>query len=316
MSKSSNSVGNIRGIFPWLFENFMFFKMRLVGLKNSEAGMNALLTEIDGYARRYSEMTGHKLADANVLEIGYGARPNRLIAMISLGYKAKGIDLDRPILSFGISELFKTYKSNGIKRALKSLVRSLLFDGHERRSLDRTLRKRGAMLKIDKTRFLVGDASTFTFPASSIDFLYSEDVFEHIPPPLVHALCKNLSSALSANGLALVTPAIYSGIGGGHLVEWYPHTLDTEGHRQSEPWEHLRKRRFVADCYLNELRVGEFEKIFSDYFDVVDVINCNAGHGRGFLTQEIREELSQYSDDELLSDKWTFVLRKKVTGVQ
>lgn len=310
-SKISNSVGNIRGLFPWFAENISFFLMRLNGLKNKETELVALLKEIDDYAKRYKAITGRKLLDANILEIGYGARPNRLLALISLGYDARGIDLDKPILKGSFSEFLQVYRTNGIKRFCKSFVRNRLFDKHERSSLDRILQSRGGKLNIDESRFLVGDAGTFVFPPESIDFIYSEDVFEHLPPDSLHELCQNLSNAMSIDGLALISPAIYTGIAGGHLVEWYPHTLDNNNGRQSEPWEHLRKRRYIADCYLNELRVYDFEYIFNNYFDVLDIINQDAGLGRKYLTKEIKDELSDFSEEELLSHKWTFVLRKK-----
>jgi hypothetical protein len=309
--KISNSVGNIRGLFPWFAENVSFLLMRLKGLKSKETELACLLKEIDVYAEHYNAITGRNLADANILEIGYGARPNRLLALISLGYDVKGIDLDKPILKPSIAEYLKNYQKNGFKRVFKSLARSLLFDSHERAALDRVLQGRGARLNLDESRFLVGDASTFKFHANSIDFIYSEDVFEHISPDAIHALCKNLNEAMSFDGLALISPSIYSGIAGGHLVEWYPHTLKKNSERQSEPWEHLRKRRFVADCYLNELRVSDFESIFMEYFQLIDVINRNSGLGREYLTKEIKDELSQFSEKELLSNKWTFVLRKK-----
>lgn len=135
---------------------------------------------------------------------------------------------------------------------MKTLIRSSIFDAHERRHLDRMLRKRGSSLKIYDERFLVGDAAKHQFPANSYDFIYSDDVFEHIPATDLDLLCKNLSSTLSTNGTALITPSIFTGISGGHLVEWYPHTLPRKNSRPSEPWEHLRKRRYVPDCFLNE----------------------------------------------------------------
>jgi hypothetical protein len=104
---------------------------------------------------------------------------------------------------------------------------------------------------------------------------------------------------------------VYAGLGGGHLVEWYPHTLASPRQRRSEPWEHLRQRRFKADCYLNELRVADYTALFERYFKLEAVNSLNAGHGRAFLDPATRTELSAYSEDELLSDKWQFVLRKR-----
>jgi len=308
----SNSVGHIRGLVPWFLENASFLLLRLKGLKSKKPELEALLKEIDVYAARYKAITGRNLSDAKVLEIGYGARPNRMLALISLGYDVKGIDLDKPILKLNLSEYLKVYKKNGFKRVIKSLARGLLFDSHERAALDKVLQGRGCKLDFDESRFLVGDASTFKFQLNSIDFIYSEDVFEHIPPDAIRALCKNLSDAMSFDGLALISPAIYSGISGGHLVEWYPHTLNKDSARQSEPWEHLRKRRYVADCYLNELRVSDFEAIFKEYFQLIDIFNQDVELGKKYLTKDIKDELYYFSEEELLSNKWTFVLRKKL----
>jgi len=310
----TNSVGYINEIFPWLKENFTFFSMRVKGLKNKEVELAGILKEIDYYKNKYELTTGKKFQNASILEVGYGARPNRLIALMSLGYDVRGIDLDKPILNGGFKDFLMVYQKNGFKRTFKSFIRFTLFDKHERNALNRVLQSVDARLRIDEKRFLVGDASFFELTAESIDFIYSEDVFEHIPTESIRSLCKNLGQSLSPNGLALISPAIFSGIAGGHLVEWYPHTLDLDMSRNTEPWEHLRKRRYHADCYLNELRVKDFTEILKEYFELVEVLNIDSGLGKSFLTSEIRKELKSFDEDELLSHKWTFVCRKKVVN--
>lgn len=312
-AKISNSVGNAGGLIPWLMENFAFFLMRVKGLQNKQRELVGVLNDIDRYESVYRRIAGFPLLGARILEIGYGARPNRLISMVSLGYQAWGIDLDGPILKSSLTEFFRIHRLNGFSRLVKTFIRHVLFDSHERRCLRRVLQARGSDLVVDESRFLVGDARTFLFSPESIDFMYSEDVFEHIPADAIHTVCKNLSTALSVEGVALISPSVYTGIAGGHLVEWYPHTLGTDIARKSEPWEHLRRRRYHADCYLNEMRLCDFKVIFEIYFDVVEVLSINPGLGKEYLTDQLRAELSAYSEAELLSDKWTFVLRKKAT---
>ena len=187
----------------------------------------------------------------------------------------------------------------------------MLFDSHERRALGAALRRRGAQMRICADRFLVGDAAQFPFEPASADFIYSEDVFEHIQRHTIPQLLSQLARVLSPGGLAMITPSVFTGINGGHLVEWYPHTLEHERTRQTEPWEHLRKRRVTADCYLNELRLSDYREIFSQYFDVIKIINRDEGIGRRFLTPQIREELAEYSVEELLCNRVTYVLRPR-----
>ena len=312
---ASNSTGNASNRAHFWRENFALFRMRLDGLRGKEGELETLIESINTYAHDYEAVTGKSLRDARILEIGYGARPILLIAMISKGYDVVGIDLDRPTLHLTLAELIDIYRNNGVKRMLRTLGRSIFFDRSERSALTRVLAKQGAKLFINSSRFLVGDAATHKFKHGTLDFVFSENVFEHIPPDAIHAICKNLADALSDNGLAILTPDLYSGISGGHLTEWYPHTLPVPSRRQSEPWEHLRKRRIVADCYLNELRIRDYESIFTTYFDVVKVENLEFGLGSKFLDEAIRTELAAYSETELLSRRVGFWLRKKGVAV-
>lgn len=285
--------------------------MRLAGLSGKEAELRDLLAELDGYRALYERLTGRPFREARIFEVGYGARPLRLLALISMGLDARGIDLDAPLLRRTAGDLFRILQANGPLRFVKSAVRGLVFDAHERRALGRVLRQRGAELKIEPERFGVGDMSTTAISPGSIDFIYSEDVFEHVPGESMNAMCLGMARALSLDGLAVISPSVYSGITGGHLVEWYSHTLNNEQARRSEPWEHLRQRRFKADCFLNELRVSDFRTSFEECFDVVAINNMSPGLGRSFLTPSIQAELAGYNEDELLCDKWQFVLRRK-----
>ena len=241
----------------------------------------------------------------------FTARPLRLLALTSMGLNARGVDLDAPMLQVSISALLRTLRANGWQRFIKSTVRALVFDSHERRALNRVLVRRGARLRVQPARFLVGDVADVSLASESIDFIYSEDVFEHIPREALDSVCASLAQALTPKGMVLISPSVHTGISGGHLVEWYPHTLNADMDRRSEPWEHLRQRRFSPDCFLNEMRLYEYQQLFERHFTVQAVHNLQAGQGRAFLTEDVREELADYSVDELLGDKWRFVLRKK-----
>jgi len=310
MNKATNSVGHIPTVWAWGWENLQLLRMRLVGLRHKEGELEATLAELDGYRDMYLRLTGRPFAQARVFEVGYGARPLRLISLMSLGVDARGIDLDAPMLERSWRDLLRILRTNGMLRFAKSAVRALVFDAHERRALARVLARRGARLQIEPGRFLVGDVATASIAPGSVDFFYSEDVFEHIPAASMDAVCAGMARALAPGGVAVIAPSVYAGIAGGHLVEWYPHTLKHDRSRRSEPWEHLRQRRFVADCYLNEMRVSDFRALFERHFVVEDLHSLQHGQGRPFLAPAVRAELNAYSEEELLSDKWQFVLRK------
>lgn len=264
--------------------------------------------EYDQLMRRYA---GLPLAQAKVLEIGYGARPIRIKALHSMGVDIRGIDLDAPLL--GLHSIGRLYRKNGFQRALKSLVRHYCFDSLETRGLVQALKRRGFRYSVDPNIFEVGDAGDpsrqATTAAGSLDLIYSEDVFEHLPAASFAGVLRNMAHWLRDGGMALIRPHIYSGIAGGHLPEWYPYTLRQEMHRRSAPWEHLRQRRFKADTYLNELRLEQYREAFGQYFKIEEEIPRNLG--ADFLSEEIQSELSEYSREELLANKHLFVLRKR-----
>lgn len=307
----SHSVGRIQGPWQWLWENLQFLSMRVGGLAGKPAEMAALLAELDAYRALYEGLSGRRFAEARIFEVGYGARPLRLLALASMGLDARGIDLDAPMLGRPVADLLRVWRTNGPARGLKSAVRAAVFDGHERRALQQALRARGASWRVDPSRFGVGDIATAALAPASIDFLYSEDVFEHIPGDALDGVCAGIARALAPGAVAVIAPLVHTGIAGGHLVEWYPCTLARQGARRSEPWEHLRRRRYGADCLLNEWRVAQYRALFERHFTVVQVDNLQPGLGRRFLTPAVRAELAAYDEEELLSNKWRFVLRRK-----
>ena len=104
---------------------------------------------------------------------------------------------------------------------------------------------------------------------------------------------------------------IYSGISGGHQLEWYPHTIGKTMKRETEPWEHLRRDRHPANTYLNKLRRQEYRTLFEKHFEILEEREKQPDMGRDLMTPAIRDELSDYPDDELFSNNVLFVLKPR-----
>ncbi len=304
--RSSSSIADLSVRKKWK-EAVTFLKRHLREGTSLEA-FDRMFGEFDVYRETYERYTERSFAEASMLEIGFGARPARLIALMSMGVDVRGIDLDVPMLSFSPGTLFRILKRNGIERALKTGFRSAVFDRRSREKLRAALRQRGYTLCIDRTRFLVGDAATYEFGPKPIDFVFSSDVFEHIPVEGLESLLKRLATQISPRGLALITPNIFTGISGGHLPEWYGYVVAKDIPRESEPWEHLRKRRYTANSYLNGLSRSDYRELFSRFFEILEEKVINPDLGRRFLTPEVQSELKSYSDDELFSNRVQFTL--------
>ncbi|MGB0631977.1 MAG: SAM-dependent methyltransferase [Alphaproteobacteria bacterium] len=186
------------------------------------------LEEYREYLRKYGSKS---LEQARILEIGFGTRALRLIALNAIGADATGVDLDKPIVNGTPREFLEIWRKNGPERALKSIVRYWLNDRRERRSLYRKVAKSSAPPGMPTEKMIISSAADEALWDSfdgKFDLILSEDVFEHIPRDELEIVVARMSRALSPGGIALIRPMIYSGISGGHQLEWYPYTIDRD----------------------------------------------------------------------------------------
>jgi hypothetical protein len=252
---------------------------------------------------------GKPFSRSRVFEIGFGARPYRLLAMQALGADVYGVDAEMPLLTGSVADYRKILRTNGWERLVKSIVRHVLFDRRERAAFRRALLAHGlAPAPPEAGRFMIGDAAECD-PPGRFDVIYSFAVFEHIERSSLERLVPRMAEWLNPGGLALITPDVFTGFHGGHLPEWDADTLDRAIERRSEPWEHLRRRRFRANTTLNEMTRGEYEALFSTHFEILDVIDPPRGRAQPFLTPEIRAELRDYTEADLLDENPLYVLR-------
>ncbi len=273
--------------------------------------IDGVIADVEDYDRMLLAYSGRGLKNARVVEVGYGARPLRLFTALAFGANITGIDLDTPMLAASPRVIFDMLRRNGLERALKSVIRFTFFDLLERRSLAKALTKRRLKMSVDRGRLLVGDAADLELEPDSIDLIYSEDVFEHIPEDSIRRLLPRLKRSLRPNGLCLIRPNIFTGITGGHLVDWFSmEAVNAKRQRRTEPWEHLRKRRFMSTGYLNELTRAQYRRLFSEQFQIVEERVRHPNLGRQYFTPEVKHELSKFGTEELFSNKVQFVLKR------
>ena len=306
-AKSHSSLSNLDTVHK-VREAVSLFRVRFLS-KITPSSFDSLFQHLDDFASTYERFTGQPFKDARVLDIGFGPRPGRLLVLMAMGIDVRGIDLDTPMLRFSPLGLLRILRKNGVDRALKTAVRSLFFDHREQVALREAMELRGYTPHIDPARFVVGDVATHDFGELKFDFIYSWSVFEHIPPADLPGIVTRIKKMLTPRGIALITPDVFTGITGGHLVEWYGHVVDQDIPRLSEPWEHLRKARYKANTYLNRLSRSDYRDLFRQHFEILEERALHPNMGRRWLTPELRAELAELGEDELFSNTVQFVLR-------
>jgi hypothetical protein len=271
-----------------------------------------LFEDVEEYDELLHKHSGLHIQGAQVLEIGFGARPYRQMILHSMGVDASGVDAEMPVLSSRPREFYAILRKNGVERAAKSLLRHTLFDRGEHKALRSNISERGLVPRLDPSRLVVSDAGDLQLASASLDLVFSEDVFEHIEPATLERLMARLADWLRPEGLVLIRPNVFTGIVGGHLLEWSRASMrQPPARRRSEPWEHLRKRRFAPNTYLNELTRSQYRELFGKSFEIVEERVTNPDLGREYLDDDVRRDLSSWSEDELFSNQTLFVLRPR-----
>lgn len=160
----------------------------------------------------------------NVVEIGFGPRPGRLFWMTGISDNVSGIDVDEPVLRPSIGSLLNIARRKGGLRAVKTGVRSVVFDRQYYLSLRRAYREQFQrdldIAKADLRIGSAGDPSTWR-GLDKVDLVYSEDVFEHIPRQSISEICRVVQKRLAPRGLLIANINVFTGITGGHLPKWY-----------------------------------------------------------------------------------------------
>jgi SAM-dependent methyltransferase len=229
--------------------------LRLVqGARRSMAELPDYVARIIGECQAIEAMAreriGLKLDGLRVLEIGAGQLP-RQMAYFARANRVTGIDLDRIAPSLDVAAYLEMLRRNGPGRLLKTLGRKAL--GFDRRLLRELYRQLGCRAPPVFERLQM-DAAKMSFPDASFDFVYSVDVFEHLPDP--GRVLDETIRVLRPGGATVVSLLPYTAEAG-------PHDLRTHGGPRDglEYWAHLRPR-FQADVqpsvYVNGLSNAEW----------------------------------------------------------
>jgi len=293
-----------------LYDLFRQYELR----KQDNFGMARLLSDLALYDDLLKSRGGKSIDQSCVLELGYGARPFRAVGMAARGARMFGLDLEQPVLGFDRADYVEIARRNGIERALKSFARSVIFDNKEVRAFEAAVQA-DFFEAAKRVSFLIGDASehaAWSGVPDRLDLVYSEDVFEHIPRDNISRLLELVARHVTPQGVVLIRPNIWTGITGGHFVDWYHSNVDRSFRKRRPPWHHLVSGAGEPSVYLNKLRYNDYVELFSKEFEIIDVSNSEFGLGRRYLTEDVRSRIPAfYSDEDLLTNNVLFVLRRK-----
>ncbi len=236
-----------------------------------------------------------------VLDLGCGSRAAVPLGLTSLGIPNVGMDYDTVAARPSVGTIVRVAKRNGVERAAKTAARMALFDRAFYRDFSRDL---GADLDWDGLKVEDGDAHNLRFEDETFSFVHSVTVFEHLHD--VPKAVSEMNRVLRPGGKAYVVAHLFPSLSGGHALDYAGN--EPPEHTVVPPWDHLRENQFPAHVFLNKLRADEYVAAFSEHFEIESLEYRTEGHA--LLTPEIREELSDWSEDDLTRRLITVTLVK------
>lgn len=266
------------------------------------------IKRLEWLVETYKQYTERDISSARVLEVGVGQRATITILMHSMGVKITGIDMEVPTCMINLPIFFKIVKINGWERALKSLVRHILFDYKFFSQLSAYLQRKGYILSLTGLDIRTMNARNIEFSDETFDFIYSLAVFEHIFAEDVEKAVSEIARTAKKECLIIINTATFGGLTAGHRMEWRSPQPNIK--RRSPPWDHLRQNLFPVNTYLNGFRIKDFRRVFNKHLNVIAEV-FSEKVGEQYLTPEILEELPDFSKEELLINNMTIIAKKK-----
>jgi SAM-dependent methyltransferase len=255
----------------------------------------------------FREMHQGTLEGARVLDLGCGQLSSQVALFTADGAITTGIDVELPSFRLPISLLLAIWRSNGVERALKSLVRHVFFDRNFFKRVIAHYRRPVSWEHLDVRRM---DASHMEFESRTFDFIFSDWAFEHIAD--VGSAIREVRRVLKPDGIFHASVHLFPSLSGGHNLEW--HYPAQQRRRKAPPWDHLRDDRVPANAYLNRMRLSDYKRVFDEHLVVES--EWVVEEGPQWLTSELEQELTAkgFTRQDLLTRSWYVVAKPLESG--
>ncbi len=218
-----------------------------------------------------------------ILDLGCGQRYSFALQCAAEEAKVTALDINYIKPDFLPVAFYRTIRHNGIKRALKSIVRRILWDKGFYKALENSAEK---PLKSYQSRinFIVSapENANYPLPSTSFDLIASIAVLEHVMD--VKKFAAEVARLLDHGGYFYAIIHNYFSLSGGHNVEWQ---FEDEFPSRTVPaWDHLRENRYPAWTYLNQYKPEQYKDAFSNFLSIQHFEGVGINHDPGELEGE------------------------------
>jgi SAM-dependent methyltransferase len=234
-----------------------------------------------------------KLEGLRLLDIGCGDRAPFSQLAASEGAEVSAVDVlpielgwRRPIM------WIRLIRQRSLTDACRQVARDLLHTWRYQRTLRTATGWRSAR---DRIELRIMDAESLAFEDDNFDLIVSAAVWEHLRD--VPRATREANRVLAPGGIAYIQVAMFPALQGGHHAEW--HDVSPDASRTVRPWDHIREGARPLPLFCNGWREADYRDVFETETEILD---WDPGEPRGaaYLTPELRAELSDYTERDLL----------------
>jgi SAM-dependent methyltransferase len=296
MMKTYSDFGLTRSISQILFA----FRSR----RDAQWNMSLLYAHLLEHEKMIADKLGKPVKNLRILEIGLGQGMERA-RYFGIHNQVTGMDLD--VLPTGLDPrgYLRLIKTNGFGRFLKTVGRRMIIAGPNRAAWSQVVGENG----MHPPQVLTGDICHAPPEEGAYEVVMSWSVFEHLSDP--QSALQNVIDALRPGGVLFISIHLYTANNGHHDIRAFTGQEDL-----LPPWGHLRpatQNLLKPSSYLNRWRLDHWRDLFSQlapgYNEHLETQNSKYA---SLMTEELRQELLEFSDEELLTIDAIYTWRKPV----
>lgn len=272
--------------------------------ERAEENMRLLFESMSMPETRMNKQLGEPVHNKEILEIGPGQGLERA-RYFGIHNNVLGMDLDVISADLDLAQYLRMARANGIGRLAKTVGRKLIVG----RANETAWAKVSGVESFSDPEIVYGDISQDVLYPETFDVVMTWSVFEHLPDP--KQALENVIASLKSGGIFYISLHLFTAHDGHHDIRAFT------GDGDSLPlWGHLRdtqKHLLKPSSYLNEWRVSQWQELFAEVApggdEYLDEYETRERFGPR-LTDELRAELADYSDEELYTVNIVYVWKK------
>ncbi len=288
-----------------LYRSFRQFKQAFSDRSDVREDMAVLLNQVAESEQRMEAIYGAPIANLSILEIGPGQGMERALYF---GRKNNITTLDTDVIPFGFepTNYLEMLRANGFGRFAKTAGREIVI-GRKNRGAWQDLIKAPDLKR--PTR-LFGDICSEIPAQGAFDAVMSWSVFEHVADP--DQALDNVLATLKPGGFFYISLHLWTCNNGHHDIRAF-----TGDEQEELPlWAHLRENTqamIQPSSFLNQWRLEQWRELFNRKVPGTTEVLEKFEHPEVFgpkLVGELRDELADYTFDELLTVNAVYIGRK------